>query len=75
MDSGIKDRAASYRLAAKELLTAAQQATSVAVMGELEWLAQSYERLAEQIEQGEEHLAVRDGHRSLKIADRPNKFH
>jgi len=68
-----EDRVSEYRATAKKLRLAAEQAHDPLVRTELSWLAQSYARLAEQVEHGVEHPRVAEGERSLEIPKPQNK--
>ena len=73
MASNVEDRAREYRVIAGKLRIVTEQCRDAAVKAELGWLAQSYERLAAQIEQGEEHPRVAEGSRSLEVPNRSAK--
>jgi hypothetical protein len=68
-----EDRVREYRATAEKLRLVAEQAHDPIVKAELSWLAQSYARLAEQVEHGEEHPRVSEGERSLEIPKRSDK--
>jgi hypothetical protein len=71
--SAPQQRASEYRVTAAKLRDVARQANDIAVKAELCWLAQSYERLALQLEQGQGPLAIMDGDRCLEITEFPAK--
>jgi hypothetical protein len=73
MAAKVEDRAREYRAIADKLRRVAQQAQDAAVQAELQWLAVSYERLAVQIEQGEECPRIAEGARSPEIPKSPAK--
>lgn len=67
------ERAREYRATADKLRRVAGEAQDDIVKAELGWLAQSYERLADQVDQGEERPRVAEGARSLEVPKRPSK--
>jgi HAMP domain-containing protein len=67
------ERAREYRATADKLRALADEAQDPAVKAELSWLAQSYGRLADQVEHGEERPRVAEDARSLEVPKRTGR--
>ena len=67
------ERADEYRATAEKLRALVAKAQNDAVKAELTWLAQSYARLAVQVEHGEQHPRVAEGARSLEVPKGPGR--